>query len=98
MRFAVKKYRIADVEAAIGLSEDTIRGYFNNRKISCKGGLTIAQIAEVCAMGRRRNRGKKVDPQAVQDIRTALRTVFEICDDGQFETAPSLYEISGGAE
>ena len=45
----MKKYQIKDVTHAIGMSESAISAYFNNRKISVAKGITLQQIAEMCA-------------------------------------------------
>ena len=41
-----KRYSVATVAQAIGRSEGSISGYFSNKGISTKGGITLTQIDE----------------------------------------------------
>ena len=66
---ADKKYRLIDVAKALGLSEGAVKGYFTNRKISTKSGLTLEQIYEV-VKGNRRGSGIRWDE--VKEIRRRL--------------------------
>lgn len=61
----VKRYSVATVAQAIGRSEGSITGYFSNRGISTKGGITIEQIEEVL---RAPIRGTIIDWDGVEEI------------------------------
>ena len=63
-----KRYRVIDVAKACGLSEGAVSGYFNNRNVSTKPGLTIAQIYECCKARRRGD----IRWNDVQEIRKVL--------------------------
>lgn len=41
----VKTYRVIDVAKALGVSENSVYGFFSNRKVSVKNGVNIEQIA-----------------------------------------------------
>lgn len=47
------KWTVTEVSQATGLSEGAISGYFSNRSITTKKGLTLAQILEVIHAPRR---------------------------------------------
>ena len=64
------RYRVIDVAKATGLSEGQITGYFSNRKISVKQGLTIEQVEQVLQGARR---GPGIDWEKVQEIRDRLK-------------------------
>jgi len=64
-----KRYRVVDVAKATGLSEGQVQGYFANRDISTKSGLTLEQI-EVMALSAKRGPGINWDD--VKEIRTRL--------------------------
>lgn len=49
----MEKWTVTEVSQAIGLSEGAISGYFSNRGISTKKGLTLYQILEVMHSPRR---------------------------------------------
>lgn len=63
------RYRVIDVAKATGLSEGQITGYFSNRKISTKAGLTIEQVEQVLRGARR---GPGIYWDKVQEIRERL--------------------------
>jgi len=42
-----RKYKVQIVSQAIGLSEGTVSGYFNNQGVSVSDGLTAKQVAEL---------------------------------------------------
>ena len=50
------KWTVTEVSQASGLSEGSISGYFSNRGITTKQGLSLAQILEVLT-ARRRDHG-----------------------------------------
>ena len=50
------KWTVTEVAQASGLSEGAISGYFSNRSISTKNGLTLKQILDVLT-SERRNHG-----------------------------------------
>lgn len=64
-----KRYNVATVAKAIGKTEGAVQGYFSNRKISVRNGVTLGQIAEVAVA---RTRGATVDWQNVNEIRQRL--------------------------
>ena len=47
------KWSVTEVSQATGLSEGAIGGYFSNRGITVKGGITLSQILEVINASRR---------------------------------------------
>lgn len=65
-----KRFPVFTVSQAIGKSEGSIQGYFRNRNISTKGGITIDQIEEVLES---RTRGDGIDWLEVQEIRKELK-------------------------
>lgn len=69
-----KRYRVIDVAKALALSEGAVSGYFNNRGISTKAGLTIEQLYELCK-GRRRGDIRWND---VKEIREELLTRYGV--------------------
>ena len=73
-REAEKRYRVAEVAKAVGLSEHAVSGYFNNRSISTKGGVTIEQVFDLCK-GRRRG---DINWDAVKQIRETLATRYGV--------------------
>ena len=68
-----KRYSVATVAQAIGRSEGAISGYFSNRGIPTKGGLTMAQIDEFLDAPMR---GKIIDWNGVDEIRRRLHDEF----------------------
>lgn len=89
-----KRYSVATVAKAIGGSEGAINAYFSNRKITTKGGITIAQIAEVV---RREKRVRKscVKWEEIAEIREALErehgiTITEVDDAEDSQIALKL--------
>lgn len=79
-----KRYRIIDVAKATGLSEGQVQGYFSNRDISTKAGLTLEQIEAMALSGKR---GPGINWKDVQEIRTRLdqeRGVIIAVEDGEF--------------
>ena len=64
-----KKYRVIEVAKALGLSEGQVMGYFSNRGISAKNGLTLEQIETVAFAT---TRGSGVRWEDVKDIRERL--------------------------
>ena len=64
-----KRYSVATVAQAIGRSEGSITGYFSNRDISVKNGITISQIAEVALSEKR---GKIINWEDIPEIRERL--------------------------
>lgn len=79
-----KRYNIATVAKATGKTEGSIQGYFSNKKIGTRAGITIGQIAEVC---RSRTRGQTVKWEQVNEIRARLREEYgiRIIDDDSNE-------------
>lgn len=65
---AERRYRVVDVAKATGFSEGQVSGYFNNRNLTTKDGLTLDQIEEVC----RENRRSVIRWKAVDEIRSRL--------------------------
>ena len=75
MRFVKKeysesRYTVQETAQAIGLSEGVVSGYFSNRGITTRDGLTLDQIAEV--LERQRTRGGGIDFKRVVEIRNRL--------------------------
>lgn len=64
-----KRYNIPTVAKAIGKTEGAISGFFSNKHISTREGITLKQIADVC---RGRTRGATVKWGDVKEIRTLL--------------------------
>ena len=78
-----RRYRVPEVAKALGLSEGAVNGYFANRNISAKNGLTLEQI-ELVATSPKRG-GIKWDE--VVEIRTRLeneRGITIIQEDDEF--------------
>ena len=78
------RYRVVDVAKATGLSEGQVNGYFANRKVSTKNGLTLEQI-ELVALSSKRGPGIQWD--AVKEIRTRLekeRGITITVEEGEF--------------
>ena len=75
-----KRYNVPTVAKAIGKSEGAINGYFSNRGISTKNGITVEQIAEVC---RAKTRGASIAWADVKEIRKMLmeRCGIQIVED-----------------
>lgn len=65
---AERRYRVVDVAKATGLSEGQVSGYFNNRSMTTKDGLTLDQIEEVCRDAKR----SVIRWKAVEEIRSRL--------------------------
>jgi len=74
------RYRIIDVAKATGLSEGQVMGYFSNRKISVKNGITIEQIT---SMIHGNKRGPGIQWDKVAEIRQRLldESGIEIVED-----------------
>jgi hypothetical protein len=68
---AEKRYKPADVAQAIGRTEGSISGYFSNRGISVKNGITLDQIEELL---HARTRGEGIHWDLVEEIRNRLIT------------------------
>lgn len=66
-------YSVATVAQAISRSEGSISGYFSNKGISTKGGITLAQVAEVMESPVR---GKIIDPDKIQEIHRRLHDEY----------------------
>jgi hypothetical protein len=64
-----KKYKVATVAQAIGRSEGSICGYFSNRGVATKGGITMDQIEAVLVSPAR---GNAIDWKEVGEIRKNL--------------------------
>ena len=64
-----KKYKVTDVAQAIGRTEGSISGYFSNRGISTKNGITLDQIEELLYA---RTRGDGIHWDIVDEIRKRL--------------------------
>lgn len=77
----MKKYSVAVISVVTGLSEDAIRGFFNNRGVTTKGGLDIEQILGLLK-GNRRNRKKPIDNAEVEELRDILKRIGAIKDNG----------------
>lgn len=77
----MKKYSVAAISVVTGLSEDAIRGFFNNRGVSTAGGLDVEQILGLLK-GNRRNRKKPVDKDKVEELRDILKRIGAIEDNG----------------
>lgn len=70
-----KRYNVQNVAKAIGKSEGQVRGYFTNKHISTKKGITISQVAEVCFS---RIRGESINWDDVAEIRSELEEKYGI--------------------
>ena len=75
----VKTYRVIDVAKALGVSENSVYGYFNNRKVSVKNGVTIEQVAEL-ATWRALSKERKTDIRwdEVAEMREILNEKYGI--------------------
>lgn len=71
-----KRYSVATVSQAIGRSESSINGYFSNRHISVKKGITLQQIVEYLDHVTKPDgtgvRGDAIDWNGAQEIRSEL--------------------------
>ncbi len=65
-----KRYRVIDIAKATGLSEGQVTGFFSNRKVSVKSGLTIEQVEQVLRGARR---GPGINWEDVKQIRERLK-------------------------
>jgi len=65
-----KRYNVATVSQAIGRSEGSISGFFSNRRITTKGGITLSQIVDVIESDVR---GKVINWKDVEEIRNRLK-------------------------
>lgn len=52
-----KKYRVPTVAQVLGVSENSIYGFFGNRKITVKGGITADQVVEFLTCNGTRETG-----------------------------------------
>lgn len=68
-----RRYSVATVSQAIGRSEGSITGYFSNKGITTKGGLTLGQIVEVLETPVR---GKIIDWNGVNEIQSRLQEEY----------------------
>ena len=67
----VKRYRVPTVSQALGISEGSITGYFSNRGITTKGGITLDQVEEFLRNNRYRDSGA-IDWNDVDDLISRL--------------------------
>ena len=65
-----KRYSVATVSQAIGRSEGSISGYFSNKGIPTKGGITLDQIIEIIEAPAR---GKIINSDDIREIHDRLR-------------------------
>lgn len=72
----MKKWTVAEISEATGLSESTFTAAASNRDWKTKGGLDITQIIEILRMPRR-NR-VKCDRQKVEDLKRLLTELGEM--------------------
>ena len=77
-------WTVTEVSQASGLSEGTISGYFSNRGISTKGGLTLNQVLEVISRANKRDHG-------VNDT-DKVKTLVHILEEAGVETPYTLKE------
>lgn len=63
------RYSVTDASQATGISENSIYGYFSNRGVTTRGGLTLDQIAEACLA---KKRGSGIDWDKVHEIERRL--------------------------
>lgn len=64
-----ERYRVIDVAKATGLSEGQVMGYFSNRNISVKAGITIEQITQMIHGNKR---GPGINWEKITEIRKRL--------------------------
>ncbi len=77
-----RKYKVQVVSQTIGLSEGAITGYFSNKGISVKDGITAKQVIDV-VNGRRRGDG--IDWDAVDALKAELSALgYEVVDSDEF--------------
>ena len=79
-----KRYRVVDVATALGISQNSIYGFFNNDDISTKGGLTIEQIMALARYyANAKPRRTNIRWDMVREIRETLKDFgIEIVDIG----------------
>lgn len=78
-----RKYKVQVVSQTIGLSEGAITGYFSNKGISVKDGITAQQVIDV-VNGRRRGDG--IDWDAVEALTAELASLgYEIVDSDELD-------------
>ena len=65
-----KLYKICDVAKAVYKSESSVQGYFSNRKISTKKGVTLEQVFEY--LTKNGTRGQGINWRDVEEIRNRL--------------------------
>jgi len=69
------KWTVSEVSQATGISEGAISGYYSNRGVSTKGGLTLSQVLEV--MHRNGPRGTGPDSDKVKLLVNILQAAGE---------------------
>lgn len=57
----MKKWTVTEVSQASGISESAIGGYFSNRHISTRGGITLLQVLEMLQFNKENGRDKGIN-------------------------------------
>ena len=74
-----KKYRVVDVAKALGISQNSIYGFFNNIDVSTKGGLSINQIVALAKYyANAKERKTNISWETVEEIRNILAEQYGI--------------------
>ena len=74
-----KKYRVVDVAKALGISQNSIYGFFNNIDVSTKGGLSINQIVGMAKYyANEKPRKTNIQGETVKEIRNVLKEEYGI--------------------
>lgn len=71
----IREYSSRDVAAAIGMSEGAVTGWASVHGIPQSGWTLPDIIRFLCAPRRPKHGHKKIDPDAVREIRSALEAV-----------------------
>lgn len=71
-----KRYKVASVAKATGLSTGTITAYASTHGFSTKGGITFAQVLDVLSGNRRNRTGGAVETEVKE-----LRELLSLCYD-----------------
>lgn len=79
-----KKYKVATVAQVLGRSEGSISGYFSNKGISTKGGITADQVEDYLAASEKwRNTGAIDWDEAALLEKELARDGYKIVDDSE---------------
>ena len=82
-----KRYSVATVAHALGITEGAIQGHYTSQNISLKDGLTMDMIEAVINGPRRKT---SIDWKGVEEIRESLRMRGYVIEEAPFEEEERL--------